>query len=134
MNTTNLKEPKVFTLEEARETLPYVRKILADIMEAHADIEKLNREIQVTSDLEDRRYKMFEKELRKQRMEEFQQELEFVGCHLKNPQEGIIGYYWDPGDGFVAELCWKHGEHDIAYWQQIGHDELMPLSKMPPHV
>lgn len=133
MKISNLKEPKVFTLDEARITLPYVRKIIADIMETQAALEKLDRDIQLTSNLEDRRYKMFEKDQLRQRMEEFQQELETVGCHLKNSQEGIVGYYWDPGDGFVAELCWKHGEQDIAHWQQIGHDEMMPLSKMPHH-
>jgi hypothetical protein len=127
-----LKEPKLFNLKEARETLPFVKRIVADIIDAQEKLAKLNREIQFTSNLAERRRKLYHKELLKRRLEECQKEMDLVGCHLKNTSLGIIGYYWDPtGDGFVVELCWRYGEEDIYYWQEIGHDELHPLHKLP---
>lgn len=127
-----LKEPRIFTLEEARNTLPFVKQIVADILATHTKLAKLDEDIQHTTDLKRRRNKLFEKDLCKQSLEDYKHELDLVGCHLKNLALGIVGYYWDRGDGIVVELCWKYGEGDIASWQEIGHDELIPLKKWLP--
>ena len=120
----------MFTLQEARKTLPFVKKIIADIVESQKAFNRVTQEIQNTSNSEDKRRKIFDKERLKGNLTEYQEELDLVGCHLKIPALGIVGYYSDPGDGLVVELCWKYGDDDIYYWQQIGQDELLPLEKL----
>lgn len=127
-----LKEPKIFTLDEARQTLAFVKRIVVDIMTVHEQLEKLEPQIQFTNNLTERRYKLFLKDRLKYQLEEYQHELDMVGCHLKNPHLGLVGYYWDVGNGLVGELCWRYGEEDIYYWQEIGHDELIPLERLVP--
>ena len=124
-----LKEPKVFTLEEARQTLPFVKRIVADIMDTNQRLAKLDQEIRVIKDSNDRSDKILRRQELRQRHKECQNELDMVGCHLKNAKSGIISYYWDRGNGFIVELCWKYqGEKpDCFYWQEIGGNKLIPV-------
>lgn len=130
-----LKDPKIFSLEEARETLPFVRQIVQDVMNTHKEVQRLEQVIQRRNDLDERRRIVLERNRLKAQIEEYQQELDLVGCHLKNPDLGIVGYYWDPGDGSIMELCWQYGDEDISHCQEIGHNKMWPLTEFlfPPY-
>ena len=124
-----IKNPKIFTLEEARRSLLFVKKIVADIVHCHQEKINLEKTIPQTKDLKERRQKISRLAQCKQQIEDCKQELNLVGCHLKNLTSGIVGFYWDPGNGSVGELYWKYGQDDIYYWQEIGHARLIPLNK-----
>lgn len=121
-----LQEPKVFTLAEARETLPLVSQILRDIIKLYSEQKEMAQLIKQTQDIEKRR------ELSQQEFKIFQQyqqyldELSQVGCHIKNVETGIVGYYWDRGNGVIVELCWKYGETALT-WHEIGTNQFYPI-------
>jgi hypothetical protein len=47
------------------------------------------------------------------------QALEDIGVWVKDPVRGLLDF---PGDrnGEVVELCWLHGEPEVAHWHRIG--------------
>ena len=122
-----LKEPKVFTLEEAKQTLPFVKRIVADLLDTNRKLAKLDQEIRTTKDIRKRSDKIWLRKEFLQRNKDCQNELDMVGCHLKNAQSGLISYYWDRGNGFIVELCWKYQSEkpDCFYWQEIGGNKLV---------
>ncbi len=123
-----LKEPKVFTLQEAKGTLPLVQKIVADIIQLQQQFNALQQRKNSANSLQERKECMaYERQLLEQ-YQEYHQELASIGCRLKDPQKGIVGYYWDRGDGLVVELHWQYGDPDIYSWHEIGSDILYSLS------
>lgn len=124
-----LKEPKVFTLDQAKQTLPLVKSIVSDIIESSQVLKELDEKIPLIKNLSERRKSIFQREFMKKQNLECLQEISCVGCHVKDPKLGIIGYYWDRGDGVIAELTWQNGDEDIYYWNELGKDKLYPLEK-----
>ena len=132
------KEPqrRVFSLEEARRTLPLVRRIAKDIVET---FERL-------SDLEDRRAKLSRSgeavEARSVQVEAASlveqlkgliRELEPIGCQLKDPRVGLIDFPAMHQEREVL-LCWKHGEQTIDHWHETdaGFAGRRPVSELEP--
>ena len=99
-------ERRVYTIAEAKRTLPLVQRIVADIVDAA-------REIDRQKDAEGDAAQVLIARLRK-----YTQELEALGIELKDPLTGLIDYYWQRGDETVY-LCWKHGESEIAHWHDL---------------
>ncbi|NUM36753.1 MAG: DUF2203 family protein [Candidatus Brocadiae bacterium] len=124
-----LKEPKVFTLDQAKQTLPLVKSIVSDIIESSQVLKELDEKIPLIKNLSERKKSIFQREFMKKQNLECLQEISCVGCHVKDPKLGIIGYYWDRGDGVIAELTWQNGDEDIYYWNELGKDKLYPLEK-----
>ncbi len=117
------KEPKIFTLQEARGTLPFVSDIVRDLMKLHKDIQDSRKLMENTSENSQKNFLLQHHELL-ERYQECQQELLSVGCQLHHPEQGIVGYYWDRGDGLIVELYWQFDQPDIEYWHEIGNDTL----------
>ena len=98
-------ERRVYTIEEARRTLPLVKRIVSDIVAAARELRRRGGEGEESERLEVRLRKCV-------------QELEALGIELKDPVTGLIDYYWQRGDE-TAYLCWKHGEAEIAHWHDL---------------
>lgn len=126
-----LKEPKVFSLEEARQTLPLVKKIVKDIVNTEKELVHLNENVRLIKDLKHRREVMYRKNNLEAMKDEFQKELQDIGCRLKDSENGILGFYWDNGDGFVRELHWRLGDEDIYYWKEVGGNKYFALDEFP---
>lgn len=105
---------KYFTPEEARKTLPLVKKIVKDILDTSFQIrtiaeqmgEDANENPEVRKLIDDLNY--------------FMRELEEIGCFYKdwNFSIGLVDFPSVIDDEEVF-LCWRSDEEDILYYHGI---------------
>lgn len=103
-----------FTPAEARKTLPLVKKIVKDILQASAGIRLI---------AEDLNGKIEDNQTVKKLISDVNncmQELEEIGCYYKdwNFSLGLVDF---PAiiDGQEVFLCWKSDEEEILYYHEI---------------
>jgi hypothetical protein len=109
---------KRFTLDEANRTLPLVRRICGDIVKTQqrvADLESAMADLspkaqgpgksQVDHALE--------------RFQAYVEELQSIGCQLKDPKIGLVDFLGRHPEGRDICLCWKLGEDQIEYWHEL---------------
>lgn len=106
--STHPGEPRFFSYDEANRTLPLVRRIVEDIMEA------------VEQD-------------RGAQVDELIAELHGLGCRFKGVREGLVDWY-SYYAGRPVFLCWKLGEPEIAWWHQVdagflGRQPILPSER-----
>jgi hypothetical protein len=133
--------PKFFTLEEANDTLPRVKELVARQLERRGKLEQLitelgNRlgsppEAVVINPDDPPDLKAFKRDLI-QRIEEYQRgwnELEELGAVLKDAKTGLIDWY-SKIDGKTVLLCWRHGEDAIDHYHDVdsGYSGRKPLA------
>ena len=98
-----------FTLDQANNALVFVRPILEDIQNIWHELRKLKIEENPDED---------EIHIRMEKIEHFIEELQQVGCVLKDLERGIIdfpSYFKDQ----PIYLCWRLGEEKIEHWHSI---------------
>ena len=107
-------ETKHFTPAEARKTLPLVRNIVRDILQATREMRLIAEEVEGKVE-EDERIKKLADDVTG-----FLEELEEIGCYYKdtNFQIGLVDF---PAviDGEEVYLCWRSDEEDIKYFHGI---------------
>ena len=121
---------RTYTVEEANNELPRVRRIVAQIAELSALLPELEDQARITQyqskrpgagpDVQERQQQArdavggAEMELLKAVAN-----LNGMGIQLKGPLEGLIDF---PSyrDGELIELCWKLGEERVEHWHRIG--------------
>lgn len=115
MNTQN----KIFTIAEARKTLPYVRLIANDIMLTWNEIitkrmrmeEKEKAKLDTTDDKN-------ELNLLIDKINGYIREVEDLGCFAQEFKRGII--VWPSlRSGEKIFLCWSMGENNITSWHHL---------------
>ena len=119
-------EPRIFTVAEANNTLPLVRRIVGDLLEeyprwrsavSHYEVlsggaradwgetpELLNARLAVTTLAE--------------RINGYLGELSDIGCVFKGFDAGLVDFYSLREDRLVF-LCWRLGEGSIQHWHEI---------------
>lgn len=107
-------DTKYFMPEEARKTLPLVRKIVKDILDTTREMRLLAEDLK--GDVEnDTQIKKMAAEVNG-----FMKELEEIGCEFKdwNFTIGLVDF---PAiiDGKEVYLCWKSDEDDIRYYHDL---------------
>ncbi len=123
--------PKYFTVEEANQTLPLVRAILADIVKLFAEIhERRERLTAIRGSRRQRKNEeetpyseelnQIETEIQKQvgQLEEYIDELRQLGIELKDPVKGLVDFR-TLMDGREVYLCWHLGEDEIGFWHEL---------------
>lgn len=114
MNPPRGPAVKTFTLTEARRALPYVRRVVRDIVATYA-IVSLLKEIHDTEpeNYEEKYY------ARMDRLSDLCSELEAVGVEVKDFQTGCVDF---PSKlyGTAIFLCWTLGEDDIQWYHFMG--------------
>lgn len=121
---------RTYTVEEANQELPRVRRIVAQIAELSALLPELEDQARIAeydskrngagNDGKDRHQAArdavsgAELELLKAVAQ-----LNGMGIQLKGPLEGLIDF---PSyrDGELVELCWQLGEDRVTHWHRIG--------------
>ena len=102
--------PRIFTLPQARNTLPLVKKIVADILSTGQSIRELSVEMEKPE--EDPEINRFMDQL-----DELFNEMEALGCFYKdwNFTLGLVDF---PAriHGREVMFCWKSDEDDIEYY------------------
>jgi len=107
-------ETKHFTPSEARKTLPLVRNIVRDILQATREMRLIAEEVEGKVEENERIKKLADD------VTGFLEELEEIGCYYKdtNFQIGLVDF---PAviDGEEVYLCWRSDEEDIKYFHGI---------------
>ena len=121
---------RTYTVEEANQELPRVRRIVKQITELSALVPELEDQARIAE------YESKRNGAGNDRRDRHQQardavsgaELELLkavaalngmGIQLKGPLEGLIDF---PSyrDGELVELCWKLGEDRVEHWHRVG--------------
>jgi hypothetical protein len=121
---------RTYTVEEANQELPRVRRIVEQIAELSALLPELEDQARIAEyESKRERASAVERErLQQARDAASGAELELLkavaslnglGIQLKGPLEGLIDF---PSyrDGELIELCWKIGEEKVEHWHRVG--------------
>jgi len=127
---------QLFTVDHANRTLPYVRKIVEDVVREHRRWQEAIVELDLLSsvahpDLPDPRVVALEKKIQRiaREIDAFQAELESIGIQLKDRRIGLIDFPSEL-DGRPMLLCWQLGEPSVQFWHELdsGFAGRQPLS------
>jgi hypothetical protein len=127
---------QLFTVDHANRTLPYVRKIVEDIVREHRRWQEAIVELDLLSsvahpELPDPRAVTLEKKIQRiaREIDAFQAELESIGIQLKDRRIGLIDFPSEL-DGRPVLLCWQLGEPSVQFWHELdsGFAGRQPLS------
>jgi hypothetical protein len=121
---------RTYTVEEANNELPRVRRIVAQIAELSALLPELEDQARIKEYEAKRPSAGSEDHDRHQQARDAASgaELELLkavaslnslGIQLKGPLEGLIDF---PSyrNGELVELCWKLGEEKVEHWHHVG--------------
>lgn len=117
---------KYFSVAEATATLPYVRRIVEDIVTEYArwkdaihqyeviaagstaDAGESDEQIRLRAEVDDIA----------QRINGYINELTSVGCVFKGFEGGLVDFH-SQLDGRDVYLCWRLGESGITHWHEM---------------
>jgi len=112
---------RVFTLQEARNLMPRLRKLLARVSKEREALLDMRVEIDLA------REKASEGGggspfgptyiTHLIAFSEAIQEIEYVGVHVKDLRTGLVDFPYDR-DGRIVYLCWKPDEDEIGWWHE----------------
>jgi len=106
-----------FTVQQANQSLPLVKRVVADIVRTHAEAANLQQQLEHLS-VKEQRAVQGSLEQAMHRLEDYVDELSEIGCVLKDYQTGLIDFT-ARHQGRDVCLCWKLGEEEIAYWHEM---------------
>lgn len=115
---------KYFTLEEANRTLPFVRRVVDDIVREYAEWKRAVRRFELLAgttaqgETDEQRAARQRVEELAERIEGYTDELTRVGCVFKGFDEGLVDFYAQR-DGRDVFLCWKLGEPSVQHWHEL---------------
>ena len=109
-----MDQVKLFTPKEANQTLPLVKRIVSDILNAGQQIRNLSSEIGARAEEDPRIIRLMDQ------LEELFEELESLGCSYKdwNFSVGLVDF---PAviNGEEVFLCWRSDEDGLKYYHEI---------------
>jgi len=112
---------KYFRLAEANRALTLVRRIVADIVAEYRRLRELHethRAFDARGDVPAAERAREEYAAVTDHLAELREELEEIGCELKDYEQGVVDF---PArlDGREVLLCWKLGENRIEHWHEL---------------
>ena len=116
-SVTPSRTKKRFSLAEANKSLPYVSRVVKDLVDINRAIATQQQRIEKKSG-KDRN--ISEKELvgAKDRLQNLVEELAAVGAELKDPRSGLIDFI-GRHKGHDVCLCWRLGEATVGYFHEM---------------
>jgi hypothetical protein len=109
---------KRFTAEQANQTLPLVKRIVADIVAMHDQALDLQEKLESSRDTKNAPAVQSRLDAAMDRLKDLVDELSGIGCELKDYQTGLIDFI-GRHQGRDVYLCWKLGEERIGYWHEL---------------
>ena len=109
---------KFFTLEEANRSLPYVRKVVADLTACYAQVLEIRHDIEHPHADQTPEHLEAEYEKAMERLGLFVDELNLVGVELKDFEKGLLDFP-SMAEGREILLCWQLGEKEIVAWHEV---------------
>jgi hypothetical protein len=118
--------PRLFTVREAESTLPLVRRVVGDLLQAYprwkeivARYELLTAPLRAEEGESLEILQLREEAAREaERINDFLLELEEIGCVFKGFEAGLVDFYALKEDRLIF-LCWKMGEAHITHWHEV---------------
>ena len=121
---------RTYTVEEANNELPRVRRIVVQIAELSALLPELEDQARIAQYESKRPGATEDDQTRQQQARDAAggaemellkavASLNSMGIQLKGPLEGLIDFPSYRGSELV-ELCWKLGEERVEHWHRIG--------------
>lgn len=125
--TGEAKTATLFTPESANRALPYVRAVVADLVDACSRLHRAEEaRARATSGgagstkERDESLRQAEDSRRAARSDRDRtiRELAAAGIEVKDAETGLVDF---PGevDGRRVYLCWRHGEDRVAFWHDL---------------
>jgi len=135
-----MKEPRLFTREEAERTLPLVRRIVRDLMLEHASWRRAVARYEVlagaakpaVAEPAEQVAAQHDVEAHASRIEGYLDELQQVGCVFKGFEDGLVDFH-SLRENRLVFLCWRYGEERITHWHELdaGAAGRQPLEHVP---
>jgi hypothetical protein len=122
--------PKLYTVEEANQSLPEVRRLVERIVEIMPTLPDMHEAVRI-AELKSRRpgagetaEERLAQSVASLRSAEMAvavalRSLEAMDVTLKDPTIGLVDFLGER-DGEVVELCWRLGEDAVSSWHRIG--------------
>jgi hypothetical protein len=113
--------PKYYTPAQANAALPFVRRVVRDIVDLARDLRERHgrlRELAEGSDRDAAEQAEDEFEALVERMRGYEAELAQAGVELKDHTTGLIDFRWLK-DGREVYLCWRFGEPEVGHWHEL---------------
>ncbi len=105
---------KIFTPQEANQTLPLVKKVVVDILNLGHQIRTLSAKIGADAQDDPEIIRLMDQ------LEELFEELESIGCSYKdwNFSVGLVDFPCVI-DGKDVFLCWRSDEDELRYYHEV---------------
>lgn len=121
-------DPKIFSVEEANQFIPKLKRLLRELRDLRDEIESKKVEMDLLEIVGSVSRPGGAEESMPKEMEDLNQmagefnkrleELEDIGCHVKDLDQGLVDFF-SVRDGHLIYLCWKEGEDSIQYWHTL---------------
>jgi hypothetical protein len=122
--------PRTYTVEEANEKLPEVRRLVEVVVDRSGALPELQEAVAVAdyrasrpgagaeqaAAAEEAARTLHEAELM---LAAAVEGLRSLGVAIKDPASGLVDFY-SYREGQLVELCWRLGEPTVANWHRIG--------------
>ncbi len=124
-------EKRFFTVEEARQLLPVLKKLVGRVIFLSARLREQQDVVQRLADAASNNTGSPEGTAYLEtliQLENYIHQIQDAGCVVKSVEEGLVDFL-HLKEGREVYLCWKHGEEDIGYWHEVdaGFEGRTPL-------
>jgi hypothetical protein len=116
-SVTPSKTNKRFTLAQANRSLPYVSRVVKDLVNTSRTVASLQQKIEKKGG-KDRISSEKELSNSKERLQSLHEELTAVGAELKDPRSGLIDFI-GRHKGHDVCLCWRLGEERVSFFHEL---------------
>lgn len=113
-----VRKRKYFTVAEANRTLPLVRRVVGDVVQAHEAATALHMRLEHRMPVVERDEITGQLERLVDRLGDLIEELKTIGCELKDYRIGLIDFVGQYR-GREILLCWKLGESAVEHWHEL---------------
>ena len=114
-------EKRFFTVEEARQLLPVLKKLVGRAIFLSARLREQQDVVQSLADSASNNTGSPEGTAYLEtliQLENYLHQIQDTGCVVKSVEEGLVDFL-HLKEGREVYLCWKHGEEDIGYWHEV---------------
>jgi len=108
---------KYFDVPEAERALPYVSRVVQDLMDCYQRVVGIRRQIEHIHSKESQEHLEAQYETAMDELGDLVDELHQVGVELKDFEKGMVDFPCVHEEREVY-LCWQHGEDHINAWHE----------------
>lgn len=105
-----------FTVAQANQSLPYVNRVVKDIVDCYAEAVEIRRQIEAGENDADGLKTKYEAEM--DRLSSFIEELHAVGAELKDFERGLVDFPARHDERDIY-LCWHLDEASVSHWHEL---------------